>query len=518
MPPPQRGYPPQSGYRHVPPQSHGGYPPSLMTSAPGYPEGYPNQALVHMPQQDAFGPQSNPFSPMSTGSNTSYFATEPHAPPMQHHHRPPGPPRPQSFIAPSSHYGSEMMSPYGHPAMPQYPGYAMPGMPGYPPVPAWYPPPPSTHSSPPPQQDDKKSEELESLKALIQKHEEARVAREREMIAKAEADAAAAAEKKAKEEEEKKRKQEIADVTQQIKEETEKKAAEAAKKAKEDAEAAAKKAKEEHEKKLKEAQEAKANAEKKQKELEAETEKLKPAPDIGKAPIKFKDAVNRKFSFPYHLCKTWKGMEGLIRQAFLHVDVIGEHVHQGHYDLTGPDGEIILPQVWETMIQPDWEVTMHMWPMPEKEEKEDKLAADVAALADPFSSFGLGGLGDLGIMDPGQKKPKKGGSKKKKAADADIISVPPPPPGMIPPPPGFPPGILPDPIGMAKMFPEEMKKDKSKSKSKSKGGKDVPAFAAWFAGGRSAAPSKKDDEKFDLVRHKSAHSAHNGDQASCVVM
>jgi len=58
-------------------------------------------------------------------------------------------------------------------------------------------------------------------------------------------------------------------------------------------------------------------------------------------------------------------MEELIKQAFLHVDVIGPHVHEGHYDLVGPDGEIILPQVWETMVQPDWTITMHMWPMPE---------------------------------------------------------------------------------------------------------------------------------------------------------
>ncbi|XPS98962.1 hypothetical protein M3J09_008149 [Ascochyta lentis] len=84
-----------------------------------------------------------------------------------------------------------------------------------------------------------------------------------------------------------------------------------------------------------------------------------------KAPIKFKDAVGRKFSFPWHICKTWKGMEELIRQAFLHVDVIGPHVQQGHYDLIGPDGEIILPQFWEMMIQPGWAITMHMWPMPE---------------------------------------------------------------------------------------------------------------------------------------------------------
>ncbi|KAH7310120.1 hypothetical protein BKA65DRAFT_166647 [Rhexocercosporidium sp. MPI-PUGE-AT-0058] len=58
-------------------------------------------------------------------------------------------------------------------------------------------------------------------------------------------------------------------------------------------------------------------------------------------------------------------MEELIKQAFLHVDIIGPHIQQGHYDLIGPNGEIILPQVWETMIEPDWAVTMHMWPMPE---------------------------------------------------------------------------------------------------------------------------------------------------------
>jgi hypothetical protein len=58
-------------------------------------------------------------------------------------------------------------------------------------------------------------------------------------------------------------------------------------------------------------------------------------------------------------------MEELIRQAFLHVEVIGPHVAEGHYDLVGPNGEIILPQVWETMIEPDWIITMHMWPMPE---------------------------------------------------------------------------------------------------------------------------------------------------------
>ena len=33
----------------------------------------------------------------------------------------------------------------------------------------------------------------------------------------------------------------------------------------------------------------------------------------------------------------------------------------------GPNGEIILPQVWETVVEPDWSITMHMWPMEEPE-------------------------------------------------------------------------------------------------------------------------------------------------------
>ena len=63
-------------------------------------------------------------------------------------------------------------------------------------------------------------------------------------------------------------------------------------------------------------------------------------------------------------------MEDLIRQAFLHVDIIGPHVAEGHYDLIGPNNEIILPGVWETVIEPDWTITMHMWPMPEPKAEE----------------------------------------------------------------------------------------------------------------------------------------------------
>ncbi|KAK8207025.1 hypothetical protein IWZ01DRAFT_508952 [Phyllosticta capitalensis] len=96
-----------------------------------------------------------------------------------------------------------------------------------------------------------------------------------------------------------------------------------------------------------------------------ESDDKKPQADEKKPPIKFKDAVGRKFSFPWHLCNNWKGMEALVKQAFLHVDVLGQQVHNGHYDLVGPDGEIILPQIWEATVEPGWEVSMHMWPMEE---------------------------------------------------------------------------------------------------------------------------------------------------------
>lgn len=55
-------------------------------------------------------------------------------------------------------------------------------------------------------------------------------------------------------------------------------------------------------------------------------------------------------------------MEDLIRHAFMHVDIVGAEVEEGHYDLIGPTGEIILPQDWETVLEPGWTITMRMWP------------------------------------------------------------------------------------------------------------------------------------------------------------
>jgi hypothetical protein len=73
---------------------------------------------------------------------------------------------------------------------------------------------------------------------------------------------------------------------------------------------------------------AKVALEKAQQELEEAQAVAKTASisDMERAPIKFKDAIGRRFSFPWHLFKTWQGMESLIKQALLHVDIIGDHV------------------------------------------------------------------------------------------------------------------------------------------------------------------------------------------------
>ena len=68
-------------------------------------------------------------------------------------------------------------------------------------------------------------------------------------------------------------------------------------------------------------------------------------------------------------------MEGLIREAFLHVEVIGPLVLEGHYDLVGPSGRV-LPDAWDTVVEPGWVISMSMWPMPGPplivEDPEDK--------------------------------------------------------------------------------------------------------------------------------------------------
>lgn len=133
------------------------------------------------------------------------------------------------------------------------------------------------------------------MKKMLQQYEEEKKARERAALAKIEADRAAVEAKIRKDLEDRLKKEEIS--------EAERKARAAAE---EEAKKKADKAKEDSDKAIAEAKKKTEDLEKAKKTLEEEVKKHKPSPDDGKAPIKFKDAVGRKFSFPWRICKTWK--------------------------------------------------------------------------------------------------------------------------------------------------------------------------------------------------------------------
>jgi hypothetical protein len=192
--------------------------------------------------------------------------------------------------------------------------------------------------------------------------------------------------------------------------------------------------------------------------------------DGRKAPIAFKDAVGRKFSFPFHKCEDWNDMTRLIKQAFLHVDVIGQHVQEGHYDLM-VDGEVILPQVWEAMVQPGWEVSMHMWPIPglEKDRVPPPPPPPPGAIPTFEDLFGGMHIDDLQFPEPGSVKAAKK-SKKKTSKSAPVVLVPADPLPV----PSFPEGL------MERNFPPKAKKKTQ-----------VPGFAAWLAGGQPSKSSKR---------------------------
>lgn len=238
------------------------------------------------------------------------------------------------------------MPPYGYPGYPPqaYPHY---GYPGWPPAPPQNPSPgPSKKESPAPAAapaEAKDDSQFKLLHELIQQQakaaEDARKAAQKEKDdAKASAAAAKAKaeedklseiaklildnrkqneeavkkleDKYAKEKAEKEAADAKAAAEKKAQEEKNKELKEAAEKAKKKAEEeAAKKAAEEKEKWDKEMEELKkkaAEVEEAKKKAEEEVKNLTPGDDLKKAPIKFKDAVGRKFSFPWHICKTWK--------------------------------------------------------------------------------------------------------------------------------------------------------------------------------------------------------------------
>jgi hypothetical protein len=350
--------------------------------------------------------------------------------------------------------------------------------------------------------EDPMAEEVELLRAMIKKQENERIAREEAIIAAERA-------KKLQAEQEALKAKEIAAA-----------AAVAKADAKKAAEEVAKMTKEQSDKKFTEVEAAKVELEKKLKELEEAAAKNKPIPDMEKAPIKFKDAVGRKFSFPWHLCKTWKGMESLIKQAFIHVDVIGQHVQEGHYDLMGPDGGIILPQVWDAMIKPDWEVSMHMWPIPETPKKDKQPAEEDGvvhvdpngqSLSNIFPGMSLNEMlrmdQNLQAADATTKAAKKSKKDKKKAAKSvsatDFEVLPTAPSSNSRNQPQYPPmssqlqPMLDPSTGAQLMRDSNGSIIEVPIKNRPRKKKELTGFAAWMAG-QAPKPSKKDEGKLEL--------------------
>ena len=114
---------------------------------------------------------------------------------------------------------------------------------------------------------------------------------------------------------------------------------------------------------------------------------------------------------------SYKDMEELIKLAFVYVKIIGPLVHEGSYDLVGPDGEIVLPQAWEKIVQPGMAITMNMWPTPQQPFKRVKIPGFIPP--PPFGSDLK--MPHLSLYPPGvttvrsrgsnrsQKKPAPGG-------------------------------------------------------------------------------------------------------------
>ncbi|KAJ4044532.1 hypothetical protein NW761_008557 [Fusarium oxysporum] len=98
------------------------------------------------------------------------------------------------------------------------------------------------------------------------------------------------------------------------------------------------------------------------------TEPVKPSvsdnPQKDVPGIHFKDAIGRKFTFPYHVVQTWEGMKQLIRQ----------HVVAGcHPGLIGPNGDLIQPSQWEKIVEPGMHVEMTLRPTPDSRKPEQNV-------------------------------------------------------------------------------------------------------------------------------------------------
>ncbi|KAF5559916.1 hypothetical protein FNAPI_4496 [Fusarium napiforme] len=97
-----------------------------------------------------------------------------------------------------------------------------------------------------------------------------------------------------------------------------------------------------------------------------ETEDVRPSSPPSaqhNAVIRFKDAVGRRYGFPYHLVQTLEGIENMIKEAFRQVDGLYPYVLARRYDLIDSDGNSIDLVNWESTVEPGLQLEMTMWPL-----------------------------------------------------------------------------------------------------------------------------------------------------------
>ena len=54
-------------------------------------------------------------------------------------------------------------------------------------------------------------------------------------------------------------------------------------------------------------------------------------------------------------------MENLIKHSFSQVESMNSKIFRGSYDILSPAGEIILPEIWDSVIKPGWVVELRFW-------------------------------------------------------------------------------------------------------------------------------------------------------------
>ncbi|KAI8960209.1 hypothetical protein F5Y11DRAFT_358596 [Daldinia sp. FL1419] len=69
--------------------------------------------------------------------------------------------------------------------------------------------------------------------------------------------------------------------------------------------------------------------------------------------------IRTEFMLPWALCKTWKGMEELIKRSFKNDEDAMKEIEEGKYQLYSSD-RIVFPDYWEHLAEPGWTVDIQL--------------------------------------------------------------------------------------------------------------------------------------------------------------